>query len=262
MHAALRVVSQAPGLRHAPPRLARRCRDPQARTRGAQVERGAHARAVPGAVRCVAGLPAVAPVDAVPRAGARRRGGADRRALRLAGDLRRRLWRGAPQQQRRPRRAWHHRRGRSARACHRRGHRLRRGPLAPRRAGLLGAIAVALVVALALVVRNPFGVVFTLAVAGAAGWLAVRGSDATAQLGCVFLATQLALSVFSRADYLFTDTAVTGAGTMASDTAQMAQALGGTYWLWGLACGAFSLVTLAAGVAWFLRVLREPRRPR
>ncbi len=128
--------------------------------------------------------------------------------------------------------------------------------------GLLGAIAVALVVALALVVRNPFGVVFTLAVAGAAGWLAVRGSDATAQLGCVFLATQLALSVFSRADYLFTDTAVTGAGTMASDTAQMAQALGGTYWLWGLACGAFSLVTLAAGVAWFLRVLREPRRPR
>lgn len=127
---------------------------------------------------------------------------------------------------------------------------------------LLGVIAIALVVALTLVVRNPFGIVFTIAVAGAAAWLAVRGSDATAQLGCVFLATQLALSVFSRADYLFTDTAVTGAGTMPSDTAQMAQALGGTYWLWGLACGAFSLVTLAAGVAWFLRVLREPRRPR
>jgi len=77
----------------------------------------------------------------------------------------------------------------------------------------------------------------------------------------VFLSTQLALSVFSRADYLFTAVATTGAGTMPSDTAQIAAALGGPHWAWGLACGAFSIVVLAGGVLWFLRVLRDPPRP-
>jgi hypothetical protein len=76
----------------------------------------------------------------------------------------------------------------------------------------------------------------------------------------VFLSTQLALSVFSRGDYLFTEVAQTGMGAMPSDTAQMATALGGPYWLWGLACGAFSITVLAAGVLWFLRVLRDPPR--
>lgn len=124
----------------------------------------------------------------------------------------------------------------------------------------LGVIAVALLVAVALVVRNAFGIAFTATVALVLGYIAVRTSAATAQLASVFLATQLALSVFSRADYLFTDVAHTGAGTIPSDTAHMASALGGTYWMWGLACGAFSLVVLLGGVAWFWRVLREPAR--
>jgi hypothetical protein len=119
-------------------------------------------------------------------------------------------------------------------------------------------IGLALAITLALVVRNGFGVVFTGAVVVAALGLGVRGSAGTAQLGCVFLATQLALSVFSRADYLFTDVAVTGGGTMPSDTAVIAASVGGAYWMWGLACGAFSLAVLGAGAAWFLRVLADP----
>jgi Peptidase M50B-like len=122
----------------------------------------------------------------------------------------------------------------------------------------LVVIGLALAVTVALVVRNGFGVAFTAAVAVAALGIGVRGSTGTAQISLVFLATQLALSVFSRADYLFTDVAVTGGGTMPSDTAVIATALGGTYWLWGLACGAFSLAVLGAGVAWFLRVLSGP----
>ncbi len=128
--------------------------------------------------------------------------------------------------------------------------------------GLLGIMAIALAVALALVVRNPFGVVFTSALVLGFGWLALRSSAGSVQLATVLLATQLALSVFSSADYLFTDTAVTGAGVMPSDTAQIATALGGPYWAWGLACGAFSLLVLAVGVFWFSRALREPARPK
>ncbi len=121
------------------------------------------------------------------------------------------------------------------------------------------AIGLALAIAVAMVVRNPFGVVFTGAVVVTALGLGIRGSAGTTQLGCVFLATQLALSVFSRADYLFTDVAVTGGGTMPGDTAVIARSLGGTYWMWGLACGAFSLAVLGAGAAWFLHVLADPK---
>jgi hypothetical protein len=121
--------------------------------------------------------------------------------------------------------------------------------------------AIGLVLALALFVRNGFGIGFTAVVAGVLVWLAVRGNAASAQLGAVFLATQLALSVFSRADYLFTDVAATAVGNMPSDTAVIAQALGGTYWIWGLVCGLFSLAVLAAGVLWFLRAFRDPARP-
>lgn len=124
--------------------------------------------------------------------------------------------------------------------------------------GFLVVVGVAVGIAVALVVRNGFGVFFSGAFVLVVLALGLRGSAAAAQLGTVFLATQLALSVFSRADYLFTDVAVTGGGTMPSDTSVMASALGGTYWIWGLACGGFSLAVLAAGVMWFLRALRRP----
>ena len=125
----------------------------------------------------------------------------------------------------------------------------------------LGVLGLALGLVVALVIRNPFGVVFTTAIAVGLVAIAWRTQAATAQLALVFLSTQLALSVFSRGDYLFTEVAHTGAGTMPSDTAQIATALGGPYWLWGLACGAFSITVLTAGVVWFLRVLRHPPRP-
>ena len=108
---------------------------------------------------------------------------------------------------------------------------------------------------MALFVRNPFGLVFTGLVAAGMGWVAWRKSADTAQVVAVFLAIQMALSVFSRGDYLFVAEAHTGAGVMPSDTAHMAEALGGTYWLWGLACGGFSVLVLGLGVWAFSRVL-------
>lgn len=111
----------------------------------------------------------------------------------------------------------------------------------------------------AVFVRNAFGIVFTAIVGLSLCWIAFGTSRATAQLALVFVSIQLALSVFSRGDYLFTPTAQTGAGLMPSDVANMASALGGPYWAWGLACGAFSILVLAIGVALFFRALR-PRK--
>jgi hypothetical protein len=107
-----------------------------------------------------------------------------------------------------------------------------------------------LVVAEILVVRNPFGFVFVGVVAAACLLVALRGSPAAAQIAVVFVAVQLALSVFSRADYLFTRVARNPTGVFPSDVQRIAQLLWLPYWFWGALCGALSL----AALAWGLRV--------
>ncbi len=117
--------------------------------------------------------------------------------------------------------------------------------------------AVFLVVMMGAFIRNPFGLVFTGLVVLGLGWTVLRCSADTAQIVLVFLAIQLSLSVFSRGDYLFMEHAQTGAGVMPSDTAHMAMALGGAYWMWGLACGAFSVLVLGLGVWAFSRAIES-----
>lgn len=110
-----------------------------------------------------------------------------------------------------------------------------------------------LVVIAVLVVRNAFGLAFVAGLALTIGVLATRKRPEVAQLGLVFLATQLSMSVFSRGDYLFTEYAETASGRMPSDVAQMANALVGPYWLWGAMCGLFSIMVLAAGLWVFFK---------
>ena len=131
-----------------------------------------------------------------------------------------------------------------------------RGRLA--RAGLLvfGAFLVALTV---WVVRSWFGLLFVGAVGVACVVVALRSRALVAQGALALLAAQLALSVFSRGDYLFTDTAVTwGGATQKSDVAAMAEALWLPYWFWGALCGAVSVAVLAAGTATFWRATASP----
>lgn len=119
------------------------------------------------------------------------------------------------------------------------------------RGALLG-LGGALLVANVMVVRTLFGVIFVgLAAAAciAVGWFA---RPVAAQLVLVFVAIQLALSVFSRGDYLFTRTASTAAGPMPSDTAQMAAALFLPFWFWGAVCAVASILVLAIGLKAFL----------
>lgn len=111
-------------------------------------------------------------------------------------------------------------------------------------------LGVLLVLAEILVVRNAFGFAFVGLVAAACLLVALRGSPSVAQMSVVFVAVQLALSVFSRADYLFVREARNPTGIYPSDVQRMAQLLWLPYWLWGALCGAISL----AALAWGLRI--------
>ncbi len=111
----------------------------------------------------------------------------------------------------------------------------------------LYALAVLLALALLLVVRNIFGVVFVVIGLAGCSFAAWKASGEIAQLLLVFLAVQLALSVFSRGDYLFAESAQTADGLMPSDVGQMAAALWLPYWFWGLVCGGLSAAVLLYG---------------
>jgi hypothetical protein len=125
-----------------------------------------------------------------------------------------------------------------------------------RRAGrarvVVGALGAGLVVVALFLVRNAFGLVFTLLLGSLLLLVALRASRLS-QTVVLLLAVQLALSVFSRSDYLFTSTALTAYGPMPSDVAVMAGALFLPYWVWGTVCGALSLGLLLLGVAMFFR---------
>ncbi len=111
------------------------------------------------------------------------------------------------------------------------------------RACLIG-LGLLLLLAEVLVVRNLFGFVFVGLVAAVCLAAGARLRPQPARWVLVFLGVQLALSVFSRADYLFAKSA----GLLPSDVLQMQQVLFLPYWFWGFACGAFAVAVLAYGV--------------
>ena len=128
----------------------------------------------------------------------------------------------------------------------------------------LWLLCVAFALALPLWLRNLFGIALVLVLAALAGLLAWRASARVAQVVVCFLAIQLCLSAFSRADYLFTAEAQTGLGRMPSDTAQIANVLWLPYWAWGGAIALLSLCILALGIVLFaggLRASPAPARP-
>jgi len=114
-------------------------------------------------------------------------------------------------------------------------------------------LGIGLLIADLVVVRTLFGVVFVGLLAAVLILVSLVPSEWLAQVALVLLGVQLALSVFSRADYLFTRQAVTTSGTVLSDVSQMAEALILPYWFWGACCGAFSLAVLLAALILYLR---------
>jgi hypothetical protein len=129
-----------------------------------------------------------------------------------------------------------------------------RHPQSARRA--LGVAALMLIAVELIWVRNLFGATFVGVLIVVLGLLARRASPLVAQISVVFLAVQLALSVFSRSDYLFMRTAITGGGVGPSDTGQIAEALYLPYWFWGALIALLSLLLLWNGLRRFATALR------
>lgn len=117
----------------------------------------------------------------------------------------------------------------------------------------LAVFGVLLLVALGWVVRGAFGMAFVGCLAALLLFVGLKATPRAAQTTLLFVASQLALSVFSRADYLFTPTAHTGGGVMPSDVGQMSEALFLPYWMWGAICAALSLALLALGLRLFFK---------
>jgi hypothetical protein len=112
----------------------------------------------------------------------------------------------------------------------------------------LGAMGAWLLLAEILVVRSMFGLFFVGILGAVCLLIAWRTSAQVAQLALTFMAVQLALSVYSRGGYLFTESAGEG---RPSDVAQLASTIGGPHWFWGVVCGLISVVCLIVG-GWYL----------
>ncbi len=106
------------------------------------------------------------------------------------------------------------------------------------------------------VVRNFFGGIFVGLLGTAAVFLAIKARPVAAQWAVAFLAVQLTLSVFSRADYLFTPVARTAAGPLPSDVAVISKALFLPYWFWGGVSAIISLAVLGFGLQLFWHATR------
>lgn len=102
-------------------------------------------------------------------------------------------------------------------------------------------------------VRNVFGWIFGLG-SGAALVAAGVFAAAAAPVVCAFVALELSLAAFARGDYLFKSTARTAQGVVASDTAQIAEALWLPHWFWGALIAIVSLGVLGAGLWAFAKV--------
>jgi Peptidase M50B-like len=132
--------------------------------------------------------------------------------------------------------------------------------IAARRASFArAALAVVAAILLAVLIfraRNAFGIVYIALLATLLAAIAWRSSAQAAQAVVCFLAIQLSLAAFSRADYLFTAQAQTSVGVMPSDTALIASALWLPYWFWGSILALISLAVLAGGIALYAKALR------
>jgi len=118
---------------------------------------------------------------------------------------------------------------------------------------MLASCGIVLALSILLIVRNLFGVFFIAVVAGLCLYFSLGAGQKYSRAVLSFLAMQLSISVFSRSDYLFTQTAETSAGPMPSDVAQIANALVLPYWFWGAWCGLFSVLVLVYGIRQLFR---------
>jgi len=128
---------------------------------------------------------------------------------------------------------------------------LSRAPRFARAALLLAALL--LLIAVALWVRNAFGIGFLLAWALCLGLAAKVLPDAAAAFFLHLMALTLCLSWLTDLDYMFSGQALVNGVALPSDSAVMAAALWLPYWFWGGVVAAFSLAVLLLGIGFASR---------
>ena len=101
-----------------------------------------------------------------------------------------------------------------------------------------------------LAARSVWALVFTIGLGPALLFASRRWNRQALETAIVFIAVQLGISVFTRADYLFTKSA--GPGRL-SDVQQIAEQLWLPYWFWGIICGGLSLAVLVWGFRCYTR---------
>ena len=98
--------------------------------------------------------------------------------------------------------------------------------------------------------RSVWALIFTVGLGALLLFLAGKWNRTKLESLMVFIGVQLGLSVFTRADYLFTQQAGPGSP---SDVANMASALFLPYWFWGIVCGLFSVAVLLWGCRCYIK---------
>lgn len=133
----------------------------------------------------------------------------------------------------------------------------------PRRARLaLGALALALLATLAVWVRSPAGLTVMPIVAVLLGLGAWRWRDGRLLVLAQFVAVTLVFDTLGRLlSYAVSSTAQVGGHAEKSDVARIAEAVGGSYLVWGLGVIAVALALLALGLWAAWRPPRSDRAP-
>ena len=124
------------------------------------------------------------------------------------------------------------------------------------RASRVGMLLFTLMCAAAIIFlvpfTNPFGIAFIGGCGLVSGVIALGPkSNKVPQYSMLVLAITLLTAVFSRGDYLFTDTAQTAQGLAPSDVGQIADNLILPYWFWGGLIAALSVLILILGIKGF-----------
>jgi hypothetical protein len=110
--------------------------------------------------------------------------------------------------------------------------------------GLLIGLGVALIASVAIWVRNPFGVVSVALLGAGTLYCGLRLSANRRFIAVQLVGVQLTLSALRNWGYLFVGEARIGGELIPSDTAAVARAIGGTYWIWGIAILALEVALL------------------
>ncbi len=117
----------------------------------------------------------------------------------------------------------------------------------------LGVGGLLSLLSLIFVVRTMVGVVMSVCLVAICALLIASRKDRLQQGAVLFFSTELALCVFSRADYLFTNQARTATGVHVSDVGHIANELFLPYWFWGGLIALFSVLVLFLGVRGFFK---------